>query len=183
MSEKEIPHIHKALIKAAKRNNRKAQSELYELYYKAIYNCCLRIVNNTFVAEDLMHDSFIESFKNINQFNESATFGAWLKKIAINKSINYLKREKLIAHKLEHYSSIEEDENSETNLSIKEVKMALEQLPTNYRLVFSLYLIEGYDHEEIGSILNISKSTSRSQLSRAKKEVKRVLEQQKYSTT
>tara|TARA_B110000503_G_C7157385_1_gene417929 strand:+ start:225 stop:659 length:435 start_codon:yes stop_codon:yes gene_type:complete len=136
-------------------------------------------VNDSFIAEDIMHDAFIQAFKNILQFDENSTFGAWLKKIVINRSINHLKREKLIAQKLEDYKDLhpeEEQQKVQLNFTIAEIKKALVQLPTNYRLVFSLYLIEGYDHEEIGEIMNISKSTSRSQLSRAKKQVKKILE-------
>ncbi len=185
MSEIATPHIHQNLVDKAKQNNRPAQSQLYELYSKAIFNSCYRIVNDSFIAEDIMHDAFIQAFKNILQFNENSTFGAWLKKIAINLSINHLTREKLIAQKLEDYKGlhIEEDEQKEQlDFSISEIKEALVQLPTNYRLVFSLYLIEGYDHEEIGEIMNISKSTSRSQLSRAKKQIRTLLEHRKYST-
>ena len=185
MSEIATPHIHQSLIEKAKQNNRAAQSQLYELYYKAIYNSCFRIVGNSFSAEDIMHDAFIEAFKNIEQHNESATFGAWLKKIAINRSINHLKKEKLITQKLEDYKELnttEELDEQSFDFSVTEVKEALIQLPTNYKLVFSLYLIEGYDHEEIGEIMNISTSTSRPQLSRAKKQIRTLLEQRNHST-
>lgn len=185
MSEKVTPYIHKKLVEKAKQNSRAAQSQLYELYFKAIYNSCFRIVGNSFSAEDIMHDSFIEAFKNIEQHNESSTFGAWLKKIAINRSINFLKKEKLIALKIEDYKELNSTEEAEQELfdfTISEIKEALTQLPTNYKLVFSLYLIEGYDHEEISSIMNISTSTSRSQLSRAKKQIKILLNHRKHST-
>lgn len=184
MPEKEITYIHQNLVEKAKQNDRTAQSQLYEFYFKAIFNSCHRIVTDSFVAEDIMHDSFIEAFKKIKQHNESATFGAWLKKIAINRSINHLKKEKLIANKFEYYTASEEVEGEkEIKLSVQEIKMALTQLAPNYRSVFSLYLIEGYDHDEIGEIMNISASTSRSQLSRAKKKVRMLLEQPNYSTT
>jgi RNA polymerase sigma factor (sigma-70 family) len=184
MPEKEITSIHQNLVKKAEQNDRPAQSQMYEFYFKAIFNSCHRIVTDSFVAEDIMHDSFIEAFKNIKQHNESATFGAWLKKIAINRSINHLKKEKLIANKLKDYTASEEVESKkEIKLSVQEIKMALTQLAPNYRSVFSLYLIEGYDHDEIGEIMNINASTSRSQLSRAKKQVRMLLEQPNYSTT
>ena len=171
------------MVEKAKQNNRPAQSQLYEFYFKAIYNSCHRIVTDTFVAEDIMHDSFIEAFKNIKQHKESATFGAWLKKIAINRSINHLKKEKLIAHKLEKHTDSEKVEGEKKiDLSVQEIKMALTQLAPNYRSVFSLYLIEGYDHDEIVEIINISANTSRSQLSRAKKQVRTLLEHSNYST-
>ena len=177
MSENKDLYIHQKLVEGAKRNSRNAQSQLYELYYKSIFNICYRIIGDVYAAEDLMQDAFIDAFKNIHQHKEEVSFGAWLKKIAINECINYLKRKQLIAQKLEVYSieNIETEEQS-ARFTVAEIKHALKELAPNYRLVFSLYLIEGYDHDEIASILNISASTSRSQLSRAKKQVKNILE-------
>ncbi len=176
---KEIPQIHIKLIEAAKRNERKAQSQLYRLYYKAIYNSCLRIVGDAFAAEDLMQDSFIIAFKNIDQFNSKVMFGAWIKKIAMNTSINYLRKNELIAQKMEDYSILsennEEENEVETQYEIEEVLKAMDKLATNYRIIFSLYMIEGYDHEEIAEILSINSSTSRSQLSRAKNRIKNII--------
>ncbi|MBL4708604.1 MAG: RNA polymerase sigma factor [Flavobacteriales bacterium] len=180
MSNTPITYIHQPLIEAAKKEDRNAQSKLYTLYYKAIYNSSLRIVGDRFSAEDIMQDSFIDGFKNIHQFDARSTFGAWIKKIAINKSINFIKRQQLLTHKLDDYSNAEEvdqEEESETH-SIEEVKMAMNKLAPNYKVVFSLYMIEGYDHDEIAKIMDISSSTSRSQLSRAKKQVKRLIQNQ-----
>ena len=175
-------HIHKTLVEKAKENNRLAQSQLYELYYKAIFNSSLRIVNDYYVAEDLMQDTFIDAFKNITTLEESLTFGAWLKRIVINKSINHIKKQKLIADKLEDYT-VEENENvDEQNwqFALEEIKRGLNQLSTNYRTVFSLYLIEGYDHDEIAQILSIKARTSRSQLSRAKEQLKKIISTQNH---
>lgn len=177
MIEKTNTSIHKQLVELARRNDRKAQSELYQIYSKAMYNTSLRIVSDTFVAEDLLHDSFIDGFKNIGSFQFESTFGAWLKRIVINKSINYLKKKQLIAEKLEDYSIINENlDDQEANInSIEKIKYAMNYLAPNYKVVFSLYMIEGYDHEEIASIMNITSNTSRSQLTRAKSRIRQIL--------
>lgn len=176
---KQTPHIHQALVNEAKQNKKKAQSQLYTLYFKAMYNTSLRIVGESYVAEDLMQDAFIDAFKNIHQFDEQATFGAWLKRIVINKSINHVKKQQLIAKKLEDYSShIEDDDAGEEenmNYSIEDIKSAMKQLSPQYKIVFSLYMIEGYDHDEIAEIMQISSSTSRSQLSRGKQQLKKLI--------
>lgn len=183
MSNTAITYIHQPLIEAAKKEDRNAQSKLYTLYYKAVYNSSLRIVEDRFTAEDIMQDAFIDGFRNLHQFDARSTFGAWIKKIAINKSINYIKKQQLVAHKLEDYSIVEELEGTEENEmhSIEEVKEAMKKLAPNYKVVFSLYMIEGFDHDEIAEIMNISSSTSRSQLSRAKKQLKKLIQNQ-YET-
>ena len=179
--KKEIPHIHQQLVAAARANERNAQSELYKLYFKAIYNSSLRIVGDSFVAEDLMQDAFIDAFKNMELYDAKSTFGAWIKKIVINKSINYLKKQQLIAEKLEDYSTIDDDlDEYEFEFNVDDVKKASQQLSPQYKLVFSLYMIEGYDHDEISEIMSISSSTSRSQLSRAKQQLIKILTQAKY---
>ncbi len=125
-----------------------------------------------------MHDAFIEAFRSIEQYNEPSTFGAWLKKIAINRSINYLRKEELITQKLEDYRELntnEESNQQHNDFSINDIKRTLTQLPANYKLAFSLYLIEEYDHKEIAEIMSISTCTSRSQLSRAKRQIRALL--------
>jgi RNA polymerase sigma-70 factor (ECF subfamily) len=175
--EKASINIHGNLIEQAKKNSSQAQGKLYQLYYKAIYNSCLRLVNDRFTAEDLMQEAFIYAFKNIAQYREQASFGAWLKKIAINLSINYLKRKELLEEKLTQWKENEEshEETAIYSFQLTDIKLAMKELAQQYRLVFSLYLIEGYDHEEIAGILGISASTSRSQLSRAKQKIKEIV--------
>ena len=174
-------NIHQDLIDACRHGNDKAQFEIYKLYYKAMYNSCLRIVNNTQEAEDIMQEAFLSAFHKINSYKGEVSFGAWLKRIVVNKALDFLKKNKidnlLLDEKLNQPS--EEDEthrNIEVENNVTEIKKAIEQLPSGYRIVLSLYLIEAYDHEEIGEILNISASTSRSQYNRAKKKLIQILE-------
>ena len=164
-------NLHYDLIKGCKKNDSKAQSMVYGLYYKAMYNTSLRIVKDSFTAEDIMQEAFISAFGKIKSYSGEVTFGAWLKRIVINKSIDHLKKRKIefLSLTSEHNIISEEIEPDKSIVfNINEIKRNINKLPDNYRIVLSLYLLEGYDHEEIGQILNIKPSTSRSQLTRAK---------------
>lgn len=165
--------LHKDLINKCLKNDKKAQLKLYNLYAKAMYNVSLNIVNNTQQAEDLMQEAFISAFKNLQHFRGEVTFGAWLKRIVVNKCLDYLKRKKVQFEPLEEQNlpSVELTENEESvfnHKNIQEIKEQINNLPDGYRTIISLYIFEGYDHEEIAQILNISPSTSRSQYVRAK---------------
>ncbi|HKK64069.1 MAG TPA: RNA polymerase sigma factor [Bacteroidales bacterium] len=161
------------LIEDCKRGNSKAQMEIYSQYFQAMYNIALRIINHEAEAEDVMQESFLKAFQKIDSFRGEVTFGAWLKKIVINKSLDAIKNRKAMIS-LETASDLPEDQASETylkysDLSIEHVKEAIMKLPEGYRVVLSLYLIEGYDHDEISQILDITNSTSRTQYHRARK--------------
>lgn len=152
---------------------------LYKLYSKAMFNVCLRIVNNTGDAEDVLQESFVSAFKNLKSFKGDSAFGAWLKRIVINKSLNFLKKRSIEATSMDELPDVAEDDRvdfDEGSLSVDRIKKAMGQLPEGYRMVFSLYLFEGYDHGEIGEILGISESTSKSQFNRSKKKLKEILE-------
>ena len=173
-------NIHQNLIDACRHGNSKAQFEIYKLYYKAMYNSCLRILNNTQEAEDVMQEAFLSAFDKIDSYKGEVSFGAWLKRIVVNRSLDFLKKNKLDSLPLDekiNQLSEEVDQNNtiEIENSVEEIKKAIEQLPSGYRIVLSLYLIEAYDHEEISEILNISASTSRSQYNRAKKKLIQIL--------
>ena len=169
-------NIHQDIIDRCKSGEQKAQFQLYKLYYKAMYNSCLRIVNDSLEAEDIMQESFLKAFEKISFYKGEVSFGAWLKKIVINHSLDELRKRKLITDSIEDsVYEIKEEEKSETTEEIQwkteEIKEQINNLPDGYRIVISLYLIEGYDHDEISEILNISSSTSRSQCARAKKKL------------
>ena len=166
------------MVEKAKQFDRKAQGDLYQLYFKAMFNTSLRIVSDSYLAEDIMQDSFIDGFRRISSLEDSSSFGAWMKKIVVNNSINQINRTGLISEKLEEVDFEQLAEPKEDfEVEVNEVKSAMKSLTKQYQVIFSLYLIEGYDHEEIGEILNISSSTSRSQLSRAKQRVRTIIEQ------
>ena len=166
-------NIHQNLIDGCKNGDQKAQFQIYKLYYKAMFNTSLRIVSDTMEAEDSMQEAFLSAFEKIETYSGIVSFGAWLKKIVINRSLDVVSRQKAIFEDIDTHYELQEDTNDTPELQEKmnEVKSAINNLPDGYRIILSLYLLEGYDHDEIAEILNISSSTSRSQLSRAKQKL------------
>ena len=170
-------NLHQDLLDGCKLGDQKAQFQIYKLYYKAMYNTSLRIVNDTMEAEDIMQESFLSAFEKIETYSGTVSFGAWLKKIVINRSLDALGKRKAVFEDIESHAGLRDESSDdmvkyeELDVKVEEVKEAIEQLPDGYRVILSLYLLEGYDHDEIAEILSISSSTSRSQLSRAKQKL------------
>lgn len=172
------------LVNDCRKGSRKAQFELYKLYERAMYSAALRIVNDEAEAEDVLQEAFLEAFTRIVDFRGDTTFGLWLKQIVINKSINYLRKRKAELVSLDgvdiaddaHSDYQDHEERQAAEWKVEEVKAAMKLLPDGYRVVLTLYLFEGYDHEEIAHILKISENTSRSQLMRAKTKLKNNME-------
>ncbi len=170
--------IHEALVAQCRKGDAKAQHELYKLYARSMYNVCMRMVNHVGEAEDILQESFLEAFTKLDNFRAEASFGSWLKRIVINRSINYLRK-----RKLELVESIGEadlaaempDDDEELQLEVSRVHKAIQELPDGYRVVLTMYLLEGYDHGEIAEALHISESTSKSQLNRAKNKLREKL--------
>jgi RNA polymerase sigma factor (sigma-70 family) len=169
---------HIALVEECRQGNRKAQFELYKLYANAMYNVALRIVNDDAEAEDVLQEAFLDAFNRIKDFRQETTFGLWLKQIVINRSINYLRKRKAEFVSLDEVEVADEPnyDESETVLKVEAIKAAMNELPDGYRVVLTLYLFEGYDHEEIAHILKITENTSRSQYMRAKRKLNSLLE-------
>jgi len=179
-------NIHQELIDECRNGGTKAQFEIYKLYYKAMYNTSLRLVNDSMEAEDIMQDAFLKAFKNIHTYKEEVSFGAWLKKIVINRSLDVLKKRKLDTDQLDENRTVIIDENYYEDLDdkaqkIAEIKQAISQLSENYRVIITLYLIEGYDHEEISGILGMSNAAVRTGYSRARKNLQEILNNKKPS--
>ena len=162
------------------RGNRKAQFELYRLYSQAMYNICLRMVNDDLDAEDLLQQSFVDVFTKMSSFRYESSIGAWIKRIVVNNCINFLKKRRLQIQSLDDsfYQVADDMPIDKYNINVKAINDAIRKLPDGYRVVFSLYLFEGYDHQEIGQILDITEATSKSQFSRAKKKLRDLLEGQ-----
>ena len=167
-------NLHQDLIDACKSGDAKAQFQIYKLYYKAMYNTSLRIVTDSMEAEDIMQEAFLSAFEKINVYTGNVSFGAWLKRIVVNRSLDALSKRKRIFEDIEMHGEIRDESNDEMETSeeldakVEEVKSAIDALSDGYRIILSLYLLEGYDHDEIAEIMSITSSTSRSQLSRAK---------------
>jgi len=171
-------NIHDDLIARCKMGDRNAHYKLYTLYSRAMYNVGYRITGNSDDAEDVLQESFISAFRSLDSYRGDATFGAWLKRIVVNKAINALNKKK---HELmpdnEEFDVAEEEEPVEygDGLTVERVRRGIDQLPDGYRSVLTLYLLEGYDHQEIAEIMKISESTSKSQLNRAKNKLREFL--------
>lgn len=142
-----------------------------------MYNTSLRIVGNEHDAEDIMQESFLSAFQKISSYEGKVSFGAWLKKIVINRSLDYLKKKRVAFEEIdEKLPDDNADPFSEAQeIDMQKIRNAVLRLPEGYRVVFSLYYLEGYDHDEIAGILQISPGSSRSQLLRAKNKLKNYL--------
>jgi RNA polymerase sigma-70 factor (ECF subfamily) len=171
-------NINYDLIEGCKRGEQRAQFQIYKLYYKAMYNVSLRIVGNPMEAEDVMQESFLAAFEQISGWSGEVSFGSWLKKIVRNRSIDYWRKTRNVV--VESVESIPEvafssyqDHGMEADPDgrINRIYEALKHLSKKCSEVFSLFFLEGYDHEEIGEIMSISVNTSRSQLSRARRRI------------
>ena len=170
------PIIHDELVERCKRGDSRAYEAIYQKYAKAMYNTSLRIVNHTGDAEDVMQEAFTDAFRSLEDFHYKSTFGAWLKRIVINKSINQLRKRKMDLIDIEKTNAgnvAEEDglDEQDLQLKIEDIKKAVALLPNGYRTVLTLYLFEGYDQEEIADILGVSHATVRTQYMRAKKKL------------
>jgi RNA polymerase sigma-70 factor (ECF subfamily) len=171
---------HYNLVVECKQGSKKACYELYKLYSKAMLNVAFRIVGDIAEAEDVLQEAFLDAFGKIKDFRQDTTFGLWLKQIVVNRAINLLRKRRLDlvemeGDALENIADEEPEDEEETQYKAAQVKAAMAELPEGYRLVISLYLLEGYDHEEIGQILNISENTSRTQFLRAKRKLLEIL--------
>jgi RNA polymerase sigma factor (sigma-70 family) len=168
-------NIHATLVEECKMGNRKAQFRLYNQYSRAMYNLAYRMTGNREDAEDILQETFVECFRNLNSFRYKSTFGAWLKTILINRSINHLRKRRIpLVYDDNIPDNITEDE-PDVILDNGRIIKAIEMLPDGYRIILTLYLLEGYDHSEIAQIMGITESTSKSQYSRAKNRLRNMI--------
>ena len=171
--ETNLEFKHKSLVENCKSGSSKAQYELYNLYVDAMFNVGMRFLKSKEDTEDVVQESFIKAFKSLNTFNFESSFGAWLKRIVVNNCINFLKLKKipLLEIKRDEYSITDEEIPDVSDVNIQKIKKGIGLLPNGYQHIINLYLMEGYDHNEISEILEISVSTSKSQYHRAKKKL------------
>lgn len=167
-----------------KQGDRQAQNQFYKLYSKAMYNIAYRITNNELDAEDVLQESFVSAFRNVDSYRGTASIGAWLKRIVINNALTAVRKRKVDLTPVEAYDELVDFSDNENDdmlyLNVERIRNAIQLLPDGYRVVFSLYLMEGYDHKEIASILNISESTSKSQYNRSKKKLQKILREEVF---
>ncbi|WP_339713147.1 RNA polymerase sigma factor [uncultured Kriegella sp.] len=170
-----------ALIQLCLKNDQSAQMEIYNRYFRAMYNTAFRIIKKNDEAEDVMQESFLSAFTKLHTFKGEVAFGAWLKRIVINNSIkSYREQQKMnqvalesIIHKVKDNDVV--ISQSFTELKAQKVMETMGKLKENYRISLTLYLIEGYDYEEISSIMNISYANCRTTISRAKESLRKKL--------
>lgn len=182
--ETRYENIHKDLIDACRVGDRNAQFKIYKLYYKAMFNTSLRIVNDTAEAEDIMQESFLDAFQRLESYTGEGSFGSWLKRIVVNNSLDALRRFKDTVSFEEGVVDLpdenEDNQEAEIRFQAGEVMKAIRELPEEYRVIISLFLLEGYDHEEISGILNISNQLSRTRYSRARQKLLAILKENNY---
>ncbi len=177
--------LHIELVEKCKANDRQAQMKLYRQYCDGMFCVAMRFLKNADDAEDVLQDSFIKAFQRIGQFQGEVTFGAWLKRIVVNRCIDFLKSKHQQTVELkESYLHVteEHDWSVEEGISVAQVKEAIEELPQKYRYVVQLFLVEGYDHAEIAEILGITETASRTRLLRGKAQLKEKLKDIAYGT-
>ena len=173
--------MHKEIAVKLQNGDQIAQFELYKLYSRAMFNICMRVLNHRENAEDVLQEVFITAFEQIHSFRFESTIGAWLKRIAINRCINFIKKKQIQMHLVDSFDAFDRPESNESvdweevQLSIEKIHKAMMQLPEGCRVIFSLFMLEGYDHAEISQILEISESTSKSQLNRAKGLIRNII--------
>ena len=168
------------LLEACVNNNALAQRRLYDMFAKKMMGVCIRYTNSKEEAEDILQEGFIKVFKNIARFKQEGSLEGWVRKIMVNTALeNYRKTKKeqqniaieKVDYQLENNAYI--IESLEANNLLK----LIQTLPSGYKTIFNLYAIEGYTHKEIGEQLHISENTSKSQYSRAKVHIQKMLEQ------
>ena len=176
------------IVEKCKQNDRKAQLKLYNQYCDGMFTVAMRFVKDTMEAEDIVQEAFIKAFAKLHQYKAEVTFGAWLKRIVINKSIDLLKSKKQQMLELDEVHLKVIDTNYENEwlvddaITLDEVKEAIRKLPDKYQYVVMLFLIEGYDHQEIAEILTITEVASRTQLSRGKAKLRELLTAEQNGT-
>ena len=154
-----------------------AQMQIYSTFYKRVYNACYRVLYDSLEAEDAMQESFLKAFSSLDNYKNSVPFEAWLVRIGINTSIDKLRKKNLETVDFNeniNYDMVDSDDSEEWEQildRVEQVKTAITKLPESSRLIVNLYLIEGYDHEEISEILNIAPGTVRIQYMRAKQKL------------
>ena len=173
-----LDYQERDFIQACIRKERWAQKLLYEEHYGKMMGVCLRYANNSDDALDILHEGFIKVFRNINKYQPGTSLSAWIRRIMVNTAIDfYRKNLRRRTEDIEQAYSVQSDEeDAVSKCTEKEILAAVQELSPAYRAVFNLYVIEGYSHKEIADMLNITESTSRSNLVKARLKLKAVIQ-------
>jgi len=173
--------VQNILVERCRRGDRQACRQLYEQYARAMYNICLRMVNEAAEAEDILQESFLQVFSHLSGFRGESSIGAWIKRIVVNNCLNHLKKRKVRFQPLDEVTESSQDgspvDERAFSLTVARVLDAIRQLPDGYRIVLNLFLLEDYTHREIGQMLGLSESAVKTQYHRAKQKVRKILEE------
>ncbi|MFL5763316.1 MAG: RNA polymerase sigma factor [Bacteroidia bacterium] len=173
--------ITSSLIAKCKSGDRDAFRQLYDLYSKAMYNISIRIVNNAVETEDILQEVFLKAFQDMSRFENEKAFGGWMKKAVINRSIDQVRRRKIAFSSIDQEDLIEENDD-DMRCSIEALRLCIQKLPDNYRLVLTLFLFEEQSHREIANALNITEGTSKSLYHRAKLKLLQLLKEHEHES-
>ncbi len=171
----------KKAIKAAKKGESNAQRYLYEQYKVSLFAICLRYSRDRSEAEDILQEGFINIFKDLHQYTGEGNIEGWMRRVMVNTALRYLRKwKKDWQHEdsKAHEESFQSQEVVFHQLGLEELTRMIQRLPSGYKVVFNLYVIEGYSHKEIADLLGVSVNTSKSQLFKAKAALRKQLEQQ-----
>lgn len=159
----------KELIELAVENNRHAQQKIYSKFSPKMLSVCRHYIKDLQQAEDIMITAFMKVFTNLKNFKHEGSFEGWIRRIMINECISYIRVQKKVKF-IEDEEYFEESFNNiESQFSVEDIQFLIDNLPDGYKMVFNLYAIEGYKHQEIAEMLGINEGTSKSQLSHARK--------------
>ena len=169
-----IRSLHKnysSLIAKAKKGNRRAEQELFELFAPKMLSICRQYVKNNNLAEEVMLTGFLKVFTHLGNYGAHGSFEGWIRRIMVNESISQLRKDKKLLFKddVEIENSMSQVAYVETELEVAEIQLLIDKLPDGYKTVFVLYAVEGYKHGEIAELLQISESTSKTQLLKARR--------------
>lgn len=167
-----VIHLHQEeneIIQLAVDNNRSAQQQIYSRFSPKMLSVCRQYIKDMHQAEDVMITAFMKVFLNLNKFENKGSFEGWIRRIMVNECISFIRVDKKVKYVEDENYFEESCNNIESQFSVEEIQFLIDCLPDGYKMVFNLYVIEGYKHQEIASMLNINEGTSKSQLSHARK--------------
>lgn len=165
----QLHHEETKIIKLAVENNRQAQQQIYSRFSPKMLSVCRQYVKDIQLAEDVMITAFMKAFTNLSKFEHKGSFEGWIRRIMVNECISYLRVQKKVKFAEDEFFTEESFNEIDSQFTIDQIQFLIDALPDGYKMVFNLYAIEGYKHNEIAKMLGINEGTSKSQLSHARK--------------
>ncbi|GAA3766349.1 RNA polymerase sigma factor [Flavobacterium ginsengiterrae] len=157
------------IIKLAVENNRQAQQQIYSKFSSKMLSVCRQYIKDIQLAEDVMITAFMKVFTNLKNFEHKGSFEGWIRRIMVNECISYLRVQKKVQFAEDEFFTEESFNEIDSQFTVEQIQYLIDALPDGYKMVFNLYAIEGYKHNEIAKMLGINEGTSKSQLSHARK--------------